>query len=80
LALHVSGWRVAGFGGRKEREFDGARGLELDAITALDYAGVSLFAATGALAASRKELDIIGLAFGWTLPTYRSRPGRDVDK
>ena len=63
MALLVSGWRVAGFGGRKEREFEGAGGLELDAITALDYAGVSLFAATGALAASRKELDIIGFLF-----------------
>jgi uncharacterized membrane protein YeiH len=35
----------------------------MDAITALDYAGVSLFAATGALAASRKQLDIIGFLF-----------------
>jgi uncharacterized membrane protein YeiH len=29
----------------------------------LDYAGVALFAATGALAASRKELDFIGFLF-----------------
>lgn len=29
----------------------------------LDYAGVAVFAATGALAASRKELDIIGFLF-----------------
>jgi uncharacterized membrane protein YeiH len=29
----------------------------------LDYAGVALFAATGALAASRKELDLIGFVF-----------------
>ncbi len=29
----------------------------------LDYAGVALFAATGALAASRKELDLIGFLF-----------------
>lgn len=29
----------------------------------LDYVGVALFAATGALAASRKELDIIGFLF-----------------
>lgn len=29
----------------------------------LDYAGVALFAATGALAASRKELDVIGFVF-----------------
>lgn len=63
MALLVAGWRVAGFGGRKGREFDGARELKLDVITALDYAGVSLFAATGALAASRKELDIIGFLF-----------------
>lgn len=32
-------------------------------VTALDYAGVAVFAATGALAASRKELDIIGFLF-----------------
>lgn len=29
----------------------------------LDYAGVALFAATGALAASRKELDLVGFLF-----------------
>lgn len=29
----------------------------------LDYAGVAVFAATGALAASRKELDLIGFVF-----------------
>jgi hypothetical protein len=29
----------------------------------LDYIGVALFAATGALSASRKELDIIGFIF-----------------
>ncbi|KGD98262.1 trimeric intracellular cation channel family protein [Rhizobium sp. YS-1r] len=29
----------------------------------LDYAGIALFAATGALAASRKELDLIGFLF-----------------
>ncbi|OQM76201.1 trimeric intracellular cation channel family protein [Manganibacter manganicus] len=32
-------------------------------VTFLDYAGVAVFAATGALAASRKELDIIGFLF-----------------
>ena len=32
-------------------------------LTLLDYAGVGLFAATGALAASRKELDFIGFLF-----------------
>lgn len=29
----------------------------------LDYAGIAVFAATGALAASRKQLDIIGFLF-----------------
>lgn len=32
-------------------------------LMALDYAGVALFAATGALAASRKQLDLIGFLF-----------------
>lgn len=32
-------------------------------IQFLDYAGVAVFAATGALSASRKELDIVGFAF-----------------
>lgn len=32
-------------------------------LIVLDYAGVALFAATGALAASRKQLDIIGFLF-----------------
>ncbi|WP_295813406.1 trimeric intracellular cation channel family protein [uncultured Nitratireductor sp.] len=35
----------------------------MDVIQLLDYAGVAVFAATGALAASRKELDLIGFAF-----------------
>lgn len=35
----------------------------MNAITLLDYAGVTVFAATGALAASRKQLDIIGYLF-----------------
>ena len=35
----------------------------MDQIIFLDYAGVAVFAATGALAASRKELDIIGFLF-----------------
>lgn len=32
-------------------------------ITLLDYAGVAVFAATGALSASRKQLDIVGFIF-----------------
>ncbi|MCB1386910.1 MAG: trimeric intracellular cation channel family protein [Nitratireductor sp.] len=32
-------------------------------LLALDYAGVAVFAATGALAASRKQLDVIGFLF-----------------
>lgn len=35
----------------------------MTAFQLLDYAGVAVFAATGALAASRKELDIIGFVF-----------------
>jgi uncharacterized membrane protein YeiH len=35
----------------------------MDPIQLLDYAGVAVFAATGALAASRKQLDIIGFVF-----------------
>ncbi len=35
----------------------------MDPIQLLDYAGVAVFAATGALAASRKELDLIGFMF-----------------
>lgn len=36
---------------------------ENDVLTLFDYAGVVVFAATGALAASRKQLDIIGFLF-----------------
>ncbi|WP_421928494.1 trimeric intracellular cation channel family protein [Neoaquamicrobium sediminum] len=35
----------------------------MDQIIFLDYAGVAVFAATGALAASRNELDVIGFLF-----------------
>jgi uncharacterized membrane protein YeiH len=35
----------------------------MDHIQLLDYAGVAVFAATGALAASRKQLDIVGFLF-----------------
>jgi uncharacterized membrane protein YeiH len=35
----------------------------LELIALLDYAGVAVFAATGALAASRKQLDIVGFIF-----------------
>ncbi|TIL70162.1 MAG: trimeric intracellular cation channel family protein, partial [Mesorhizobium sp.] len=35
----------------------------MNLIELLDYAGVAVFAATGALAASRKQLDIIGFLF-----------------
>lgn len=35
----------------------------MSALAALDYAGVAIFAATGGLAASRKQLDIIGFVF-----------------
>lgn len=35
----------------------------MNQIVFLDYAGVAVFAATGALAASRKQLDVIGFLF-----------------
>ncbi len=35
----------------------------IDHLLLLDYAGVAVFAATGALAASRKQLDIVGFIF-----------------
>jgi uncharacterized membrane protein YeiH len=35
----------------------------LDSFQLLDYAGVAVFAATGALAASRKQMDVIGFLF-----------------
>lgn len=35
----------------------------MDQIVFLDYAGIAVFAATGALSASRKQLDIIGFLF-----------------
>ena len=35
----------------------------MTSVVILDYVGVALFAATGALAASRKQLDIIGFLF-----------------
>jgi uncharacterized membrane protein YeiH len=35
----------------------------VDAMVVLDFVGVGLFAATGALSASRKQLDIIGFLF-----------------
>jgi len=35
----------------------------MDPFLILDYAGIAVFAATGALAASRKQLDIIGFLF-----------------
>ena len=35
----------------------------MEQLVLLDYAGVAVFAATGALAASRKQLDVIGFLF-----------------
>ena len=35
----------------------------MNLVTFLDYAGIAVFAATGALAASRKQLDVIGFLF-----------------
>lgn len=44
----------------------------------LDYAGVALFAATGALAASRKQLDLIGFLFLATVTGTGGGTVRDI--
>ncbi len=50
----------------------------MDALGILDFAGVALFAATGALAASRKQLDIIGFAFLATVTGIGGGTARDL--
>ncbi len=45
----------------------------MSAVVFLDCTGVALFAATGALAASRKQLDIIGFLF------WRQSRGQEVE-
>ncbi|MBL8583545.1 MAG: TRIC cation channel family protein, partial [Rhizobiaceae bacterium] len=35
----------------------------MNPVLLLDYCGVAVFAATGALAASRKQVDLIGFVF-----------------
>ncbi|MBP0437445.1 trimeric intracellular cation channel family protein [Tianweitania sediminis] len=50
----------------------------MDLIQALDYAGAAVFAATGALAASRKQLDIIGFLFLAALTGVGGGTVRDV--
>lgn len=50
----------------------------MDAIALLDYAGVSLFAATGALSASRKQLDIMGFVFLATVTGIGGGTARDL--
>jgi uncharacterized membrane protein YeiH len=44
----------------------------------LDYAGVAVFAATGALAAARKQLDIIGFIFLASLTGIGGGTLRDI--
>jgi uncharacterized membrane protein YeiH len=51
---------------------------DLDFFQLLDYAGVAVFAATGALAASRKQLDIIGFLFLASLTGIGGGTVRDV--
>lgn len=55
-----------------------AAGVRMDLITHLDYAGVAVFAATGALAASRKQLDIIGFLFFASITGIGGGTLRDV--
>jgi uncharacterized membrane protein YeiH len=47
-------------------------------MVVLDYAGVGLFAATGALAASRKQLDVIGFVFFAALTGIGGGTARDL--
>lgn len=50
----------------------------MDLLVILDYVGVTLFAATGALVASRKQLDIIGFLFFATLTGMGGGTVRDL--
>jgi len=50
----------------------------MSAVAFLDYLGVALFAATGALAASRKQLDIIGFLFLGTVTGIGGGTARDL--
>jgi uncharacterized membrane protein YeiH len=50
----------------------------MSAVAFLDYLGVALFAATGALAASRKQLDIIGFLFLATVTGIGGGTARDL--
>ncbi|MBI1385218.1 MAG: trimeric intracellular cation channel family protein [Rhizobiales bacterium] len=50
----------------------------MNALVLLDYAGVALFAATGALSASRKQLDIMGFVFLATLTGIGGGTARDL--
>ena len=50
----------------------------MQALVLLDYLGVALFAATGALAASRKQLDVVGFLFLATLTGVGGGTLRDL--
>lgn len=50
----------------------------MTALTLLDYASVLIFALTGALVASRKQLDIVGFAFMASLTAVGGGTVRDV--
>ncbi|HSF95771.1 MAG TPA: trimeric intracellular cation channel family protein [Thermohalobaculum sp.] len=50
----------------------------MSAVAFLDYLGVALFAATGALAASRKQLDMIGFMFLATVTGIGGGTARDL--
>src|ERR1051325_8305368 len=52
--------------------------MPLSAIDLLDYAGIAVFAATGALAASRKQLDVIGFLFLASVPAIGGGTLRDL--
>lgn len=50
----------------------------MNGVTLLDYVGVTLFAVTGALAASRKQMDVIGFLFLATVTGIGGGTARDL--
>ena len=69
---------MANFGDRIAKHSMRSLSDAMNLLQLLDYAGVAVFAATGALAASRKQLDIIGFIFLAILAAVGGGTVRDV--
>src|SRR6056297_1043564 len=65
-------------GARRDGPFQAKRAGRMSALSLLDYASVLIFALTGALAASRKQLDLVGFAFLACLTAVGGGTLRDV--